>query len=234
MAYLAVDLAIIAILILFIWRSAVRGFVRTLIETVGGIIIICTAFSLSNSLAGYVYDNYMRSDIVNSIADTAKTTGLKSAEAVDEIWDSLPSVVRGAAAVGGFDKQSLSNVVGDTVNAGAEQVEQLVADNIVRPIVTGALSFIISLVLITVLMFLLHKIARWINSMFKLPLINSVNSALGGVLGAVKGALVVFALIVLISLLMRVFGNKFIFFTPEFIDKTHLFKLLYNLIPFGK
>ena len=46
MAYLAVDLAIIAILILFIWRSAVRGFVRTLIETVGGIIIICTAFSL--------------------------------------------------------------------------------------------------------------------------------------------------------------------------------------------
>ena len=172
----------------------------------------------------------MRSDIVNSIADTAKTTGLKSAEAVDEIWDSLPSVVRGAAAVGGFDKQSLSNVVGDTVNAGAEQVEQLVADNIVRPIVTGALSFIISLVLITVLMFLLHKIARWINSMFKLPLINSVNSALGGVLGAVKGALVIFALIVLISLLMRVFGNKFIFFTPEFIDKTHLFKLLYNLI----
>ena len=91
-----------------------------------------------------------------------------------------------------------------------------------------------SLLLIAVLLFLLHKLAYWINSMFELPIINSVNSVLGGVVGAVKGAVVIFALVVLISLIMQIFGEKFAFFTPEFIDKTHLFKLLYNLSPFGK
>ena len=234
MAYIAVDLVIIAIFALFIWRSAVRGFVRTLIETVGGIIIICTAFSLSNSLANYVYDSYMRDDIVSSIANTAQHAKLNTEAAVDDIWESLPSVVRGAAAVGGFDKDSLSDAIDKTVDGGTEKVELLVADTIVKPIVTGAISFIVSLLLIAVLLFLLHKLAYWINSMFKLPIINSVNSVLGGVIGAVKGAVVIFALVVLISLIMQIFGEKFAFFTPEFIDKTHLFKLLYNLSPFGK
>lgn len=234
MIYIAVDFAIIAIIALFIWRSAVRGFVRTLIETVGGIIIICAVFSLSNSFADYVYDSYIRGDIVSSIAETANTTGLKTSKAIDDIWQSLPSIVRGAAAVGGFDKEKLSVAIEDTVSGGAKKVESLVADNIVKPIVTGAISFIVSLLLITVMLFLLHKVARWINGMFKLPMINSVNAILGGAVGAVKGAVVIFALISLIWLLMRVFGDKFAFFTPEFIDKTHLFKLLYNLIPFGK
>lgn len=232
MIYIAVDLVIIAIFALFVWRSAVHGFVRTLIETVGSIIIICAAFSLSNTLADYVYDSYIREDIVNSIAETANTTGLQTAQAVDDIWDSLPSVVRCAADLGGFDKENLSAAIENTVSGGAEKVESLVADSIVKPIVTGAISFLISLLLITVLLFLLHKLAYWINSMFELPIINSVNATLGGVVGAVKGAVVIFALIALISLLMRIFDDKFAFFTPEFIDNTHLFLLLYNLIPF--
>lgn len=232
MAYIAVDLAIIAIFALFIWRSAVRGFIRTLVEVIGGIIIVITAFSISGLIADTVFDNCIRGDIVGSVADTVNDTQLKTADAVDEMWQSMPKIVQGAAKIGGLDKQKLSNDIADLIDNGGRSVEEFVADSIVKPIVTSALSFVISLVIIAVLMFLLRKAARWINSAFNIPILGSVNATLGGLLGAVKGLIVIFALIALISLLMQMFGNKFWFFTVEFVNKTHLFKLIYDLIPF--
>ncbi|MGN0557514.1 MAG: CvpA family protein [Acutalibacteraceae bacterium] len=230
-----IDAAVILIVAAFVWIQAKRGFVRTIIEVVGCIAAALIAFSAAGYLSNLVFDSTMRKGIVESVDQSIAENGSDSAaKAAEQIWDGLPAFVTGVAEHGGLDKAELARRIDKAVEGGSRDLGRIIADDLIKPIVTALMSFVFAIILFSVLMILVRKLALWVNKAFRLPVLGTMNKVLGGVLGFFKGCIIVFALTMLISLLMAVMNNDLGVFTPERIDATRIFKTLYALSPFTK
>lgn len=228
-----IDVSIIAIVALMVLLQAKRGFVRTIVELVGCVLAAVIAFSAASYIANAVYENNIRESVVESVSQTVEQSGKIDKTQIDDLWESLPQVVKIAAAGGGIDKDSIISGLDKAVKNGSGRVGEFLADDLIKPIVTSAISFVTAMILLAILMVLVRFIARKIDKVARLPILGTANAILGGVLGFLKGCVLIFLLIILISMLMPMFNNKIWFFTPQTIDKTHLFKILYTLSPFA-
>lgn len=230
-----IDVAVIALAALMIWLQARRGFLRTVIELVGYILAAVVAFSAASYIANEVYRNNIRESVVESVGMTVREQGgIVDKSKIDELWDSLPQIVKMAAVGGGIDKDSISDELDKAVESGSGKIGEFLADDLIKPIVTSAISFVIAMILLALLMILVRFIAVKINNLGKLPIVGTANALLGGALGFIKGCLLIYLIIILISMLMPLFSNKMWIFTPQTIDKTHLFRILYTLSPFAQ
>ena len=193
------------------------------------------AFSAASWIADEVYQNSIRDSVVQSASNTVlEQSGKVDKSQIDSFWDALPQVVKIAAAGGGIDKQSITKELDKAVQSGSGRIGEFLADDLIKPIATSAISFVTAKILLAILMFFVRIIARKINKLARLPIIGTANAILGGALGFIKGCVIIFLFIILLSMLMPMFSNKIWIFTPQTIDKTHLFKILYTLSPFVK
>lgn len=234
-AAIVVDAVLVFGVLLFVYLQAKKGFVRTLIECVGCFLALYVAFGLGGYISDMIYANTIRSGVASSINQTVEEKGKESIDsAVDAVYDIIPKFITNSAADSGFDRSTVERNVEKALMLDSFNAGETIADGVVKPVVTAIMTFGFSVVLSAVLMFLVHKLAKWINGLFRLPILHGVNSFLGGVLGFVKGVIIMFGVVILISIIINVFGYQFYIFTPKMIDKTYLFKIIYSLSPFGK
>ena len=57
-----------------------------------------------------------------------------------------------------------------------------------------------------------------------------VTHAMSGLIGLFKGAVIVFVIAVMVRLYVVLGSNKMLFFNHDAIDKTYIFKYIYNII----
>jgi uncharacterized membrane protein required for colicin V production len=229
------DLIIIAIIAIFVFTSAKRGFVRTVVELVGYFLAIYIAFTAGGILAESIYDFAIEPKIVESVADKISVSSETSTnEIVDEVWNSLPDFVVDTAENFNITSHTLKTTLEENVNnhSSSAKIAQNASTAIVRPIAVPLIKTILSIILFVVLMFFVRILARIINKAFSLPLIGSLNRTLGGVIGLLKGLIFAFVFVISILFIMSFFENGFLIFTNENIEKTYLFKFLAEFSPF--
>ncbi len=230
---LIVDICLLLIVALFVWQSAKRGFLRTLTEVVGCILAVVISFSLASFAAEKFYDNAVKPGIVESVNSTVNGTSTQAiGEAIDKAWSSVPSFITTLLVGDGYDKQTVTEKIEESVKQGSESIGEAVTDNIIKPIVTAAISFILAIIIFALLMVLVRFISKKVGLIKKIPLVGTANAVLGGVFGFFKGLIIIYALVVLISILMPMCQNKLWIFNAEMIGKSYLFKMLYELSPF--
>ncbi len=100
------------------------------------------------------------------------------------------------------------------------------------PIINQALAGLISVILVSVLFVVVKIISKAITKLFNLTIIGKINSFFGGVLGIAKGAIIAFAICLIITIIMYVKGEGFWIFNTETINSTYIFKRLMELSPF--
>ena len=190
------DLIVVAIIALFVYLSAKRGFVRTVIELVGYFLAIYLSFIISGAIADFTYNKVVEPAIVENISNKISTTTNESVDStVDIIWEALPEFVSKSAENFNVSKNSVKATVAEkyTSNLDTKDFVKTVAENSVKLIVVPLIKTICSVILFIILMFVVKILARVLNKMFSLPLIGGLNKALGGVIGLLKG--VIFATI---------------------------------------
>ena len=230
---LVIDLAIILIVALVVWRSAVHGFVRTVVELAGYILAATLAFSLAGYVADEIYERAVRPQVVSSVEQSlTDTENQVVSQQIDSIWNSLPSMVTGLAETFGVDREQIGAQLEESVQDGAVYTAEIVSDHILRPVIVNFIRVFCSALLFFLLMLLVRWIARLVNRVFRLPVLSSINSLLGGALGAVKGLVLVFVLTVVIGLAMSTMGGTFLCFNQTVIDQTFLYKFIYGFSPF--
>lgn len=221
MMWIILDVIVVAVMAYFIWSSAKKGFAKTVLELVAIFVAYFLASTFSGMIAGWVYDTYVGDSLVVSI----ETELNNAADAT--ITEVIPDyLVSGAQSLGIYD---------DIINSQKETAREtalLLGENVAKPVVTTLVRLISAAVIFIVSMFILKLIIRAVNKIFKLPLIRSVNSFLGGLLGIVKGSAAILLLCVVVSLISMFTEGGFLIFTPEYIDQTLLFKHIYNFNPF--
>ncbi|OJU09208.1 MAG: hypothetical protein BGN88_14760 [Clostridiales bacterium 43-6] len=222
---IVLDALLVLIVLFYIWRSAKRGFVRTIIEMVGYILSLVVAFSAAGYLSGQIYESFVRPSIVKSIeANLNDYDGNNVSNILNSVRNNIPSYMLTAA---NYDT-NVESVVAEEIQKSKGQAKEsaiAIADTLAKPAMIYILRIILIFVLFTILMFLVRFLAKSINRVFNLPILGTANQILGGVLGIVKGAVVVILLCALISISIKLFGDQG-FINQDIVNNTYLYRYI--------
>lgn len=230
MSYI-LDGIIILIILLGVFLSAKKGFVRTLIEVVGFVAAIVVAFTLSSPLANTIYDKMIEPSVVKTVEAVATDGAENASAAVDAVWSKMPAFITESSFFN-LSKDSITSTVQAETANGSAQLAQTVSDSFVAPAVTKLISVFISVILVIVLLFVVKILAKYLNKLFSFSIVGDINKTLGGLLGLVKGAAIAVIFCLVISLILSFTKNGFLIFTYDAINSSYIFKFLMGFSPF--
>lgn len=212
---IVIDLLLLAVLILFIFLGAKRGFVLTLCSVLAVIVALVGASLLSDVLTPKVADA-LQPHIEQTIRSSQQAQALDSA--ADPAQDAIQDLLVPLKELGGPYERAAQSVE-DAINAGrseaAVQLYASIAATIAAQMARGLIFSLSFLLLLAVWFF----VSRALNLVAKLPVLHSLNGALGGAAGAVKGLLVLFLAAWLLCSVTDTIP-------PETAQRTHLLSFL--------
>lgn len=225
------DGIIVLILLVFIFLSAKKGFVYTLIEVVGFVAAIVISFTFSSPLATTMYDNIIEPSVIKTVESLANDGVTQAAGAVDAMWNKMPAFITESSFFNLSKDNICTTVQSQTANGGA-QLAQSISESFIKPIATKMISVLLSVILVVALLFIVKILAKYINKLFTFSIVGDINKTLGGLLGLVKGAAVAMVFCLVISLVLSFTKDGFLFFTYDAINSSYLFKFLMGFSPF--
>ena len=203
------DLIIIILFILIVLIGVWKGAACMIIGLLMTFLSFIAASWLGKWLAGIIYRAHFAPAVSKSISEATGSTG--------NLFDDLP-----------WWAQNALNLSGESVSAGSDQITELV-NTVVEPIVTGALSIILTLVLFLIINFLAHGLLlKPLLTVFRLPVVNTVDKVIGGVIGAVEGVLVICMLAYILKLVLPYIETDVSFLNETTIYNSFIFYHFYN------
>lgn len=221
---MVLDIIVVAIIATLVIVGMCSGAIKTLFNLIGVLVAIIGAFILGNALSVWVYSTFFKPSILDGINSSIEQNG--ATQAIDNIINSIPDYIYNALSVTGVTKQSL---LSDTQSM-ADTAQGSIAGSIemvIGPIITSIISFFVIILLFLLLMIAIKFLVRIINLAFQLPILHTVNRALGAVLGFFEGVAVVYLLILLVKIILPSLGDEF-FINRQMIDESVLFKAFYS------
>ncbi|MGN1194412.1 MAG: CvpA family protein, partial [Acutalibacteraceae bacterium] len=188
----AIDAVLLAVFALSIVFAARKGFFKSLFDLAAYVIAILAARFISVAAAPTVFDQYFSPSIRQQLTDKLASSGaLDYSEKIEAAINSIPDSLSGMLEMIGIDKDAISAQV-SSAQLNGDNVISTLMDKVITPVGTAIIQLIIFVVLSIVLRLILQIVVRLLNNIVKkLPALKQMNSVLGGVLGAVKGLLVV-------------------------------------------
>lgn len=200
MSYYMIDLAILAALVLFFFQGRKKGFVLTLCGSLAVFVAFLGALILSNLLCGPV------GDLIQPALESGITQTLEERTDQDQ-WQlelhpddpqaaekpMLPieqalSALTDSTLVRAFG-ESLRTAVRDGLLKVTSSVGKTISGYLARELARMAL-FLISFILVLLAW---NILSRALDLAFRLPVLSTVNRTMGGLMGLVKGGLILFA-----------------------------------------
>lgn len=174
------DLCLIAIILIFALIGKRAGFVRTILNMVKGVVAAILSWFAGKFAAEFLFDQVIRQNLVKKFTESI-SNGMNTGESA-AVWNSLPRILRNALENTGISQENiLKNVTG-----GSEALANAAADA-VKSVTVSLLSLVLSLIFFFILLFLLSIIIKAICSIFKLPVLNTINSFAGFIFGLLLG-----------------------------------------------
>lgn len=190
------------IFIVAVIRGIKRGFMNQLISLVSTVVAVIIALMLCAPVANAAYDGLIEDKVCDKISATVEKSGADAA--TDLIVKNVPSFVTSSAKKVGLD---IGEVIdGAVVIDGnrADSIAKAINDKIARPFILVIVKIIAFLIIFAIVKILIGILAKALNIVAKLPVINKANKLLGGVVGAVKGAVFGGVIIYAISLFDKI------------------------------
>lgn len=106
-----------------------------------------------------------------------------------------------------------------------------IMDDIITPTVMIPLKAIVFCILFSLVMLILGIAANATKVINKIPVISSVNGAVGAILGLAEGLVIIVLLCIIIKLLTALCGDSLVFLNRNTIEKTYLFRIFYSFDP---
>lgn len=185
---LLIDLVLIAVLVLFAILGARRGFVLTLCSLLAVVVALVGADLLADTLAPRLADTLqprleqsIQESLENAVQETAQDgEGFSAVQAM--------AVLKEKGGIYQWAAGALEEALNDGITATAAQAVAAAAAAVAEQIARGLIfliGFLLVLLAWSILSHALDLVAR-------LPVLSSLNGTLGGVLGFIKGLLVLY------------------------------------------
>ena len=223
---IAIDIIIVLVLLFFIWSSARRGFVRTIIDIVGYILTMFVAFSISGTIANAAYDNFVKPSMSNAIEERLSQDSGKTAEQViSDAFDNMPSVITEAAENFGITKESTIDKYSGAIQNNTASAAEAITDYVAGPVIISIFTGVALLIILITLMCIVRVIARAANGVIsKIPIVGWLNKVLGAVMGVIKGGLIVILLCVVLTIILNLMQNG-----ADIISQSYILNFVNNV-----
>ncbi|MBQ7838839.1 MAG: CvpA family protein [Clostridia bacterium] len=181
-----IDIILIVVFAGCIIDGRKKGFVKMILSVAAAVIALFIAKEYAEPVANWINESFVHGRIVESISRAISDSVGSGAAA---IANALPGYIVRAAEAIGLSAKEITADLGSNVTSvqAAEQICTAVEGAFIVPAIKIVSFFIIFAIGSAVLNFA----ASFINGIFKLPLIKSVNKLLGAILGGVKGLIAV-------------------------------------------
>jgi|GEM_PF-700028 len=223
-----IDILLILILIACVWTGARRG----LVNGIAGLLVMIFAIFGAN----FVAKNYSREfrpafePFVNSFVDETiskiQFSGVRDESLAGDLEEgdkTDPAVY--TAAVKCLQKIGISSAsaknIAKRASDGIRDIGQDLKDSISSEVIKALCYLVVFIIAFILIIIIFTIIGTILNLAFRMPGLNAVNYALGGVLGLAKGIIIVCA----IACVIQYTG---ILLKPEVIAKTKVLKFIMN------
>lgn len=204
-----IDLILLAIMALIVFISVKSGFFKTLFDLVAYFLAFSFAKSLSPVLAQSAFDSFIRKGAQSYLEASLSTIGTTDyVTQAEQVIESIPEGLRGLMQILGYSEETITQQIASSDFNGANLVESIM-NTVVEPVGVALMQFILFVILAIVflvvgkiLVLLLNKIVK------KLPIIKRVNSLLGGILGLIKGAVLIIVVSAALSVIASASDNQ--------------------------
>lgn len=229
------DLLLVAAIVFYFARGWHKGFLSTLVQVVGYVLALCGAYIGSRALAETTYQLFIREKLVQSVSDALQNSAASAdiTATIGAVLEAVPKMLQGfvTSFFGGVD--GLAKEFGSTLSGAAESVSATIADQMLYPIIYTLLQALFFLLLFFAIMVIVRSLSKVFRGVRHIPLIGSINSLLGGILGLVQAAVIVLIIVMALNLLIGVTGDGIPYLNNEAIGETYLFRYVYDWNPIG-
>lgn len=225
------DVILLTVFVAFVFTAAKKGFMLSLLELIAVIAALSLSYQFSPVAAQTAYDNIVKENLIETVeTEIDENLNISSSTTQAEmVLDSMPGFMVSFASSVGIEMEEVKTKI-TSESFSTENLATELVEKVAQPIVVAALTAISFLLLSSVLMFALKWVAGVVSKLFKLPLLGTVNKALGGVLGACKGVMV----IIFISTILKVLFASGESEISAAVNGSYIVGLLDNINPFVK
>lgn len=188
-----IDLLLVVLAVVIIVLSARKGFVASCLDALSVVLSGFAAFKLFEPVAEWAYNLFIRDLVRTSFARALDdmSSNLSVSEKVSGMIGALPESAVKIAEGLGFNANSLIGSFNQSLAADKDALINAVTDKIAYNIMITVTEIIVFIALFVVACLLIRLFANFFSdNLKKIPVVGSADTLLGGVLGAVKGAIV--------------------------------------------
>ncbi len=193
---IALDIIIALIIVFTVWRSAAKGFIRTMFDMLKFAVSVICAIVFKNGLADIImksglYDK-ARETLQYELSDAISRAGqnISSEEMLKAFKNENPELVKLVESMGAnLDKTR--QAVENAAVTGSENLSEIAAKHILEPTMES-IAHILAFAAIFLAVFILLWIAeRILDTIFGLPVLHTLNRAGGVIVGVICAVLYV-------------------------------------------
>lgn len=188
---MALDIILAVVWIVFIALAAKKGFVHSLLEFASFAIAMVLAFQISAYLAPQIYENWLEPKVILMLQDALPKNGGTAAQQAQALLSGLPDEASSFAAAIGLNVEALAQQIKEMNLGSSGELSRVLADRVGGPIVIQMCKWILFSIFAVIISVVLRFLTKYVDKIFKLPVLKTANTALGAVLGGLKGLFVV-------------------------------------------
>ena len=200
---IAIDLLLCLCVLLFVISTAKKGFALTFFNILAFFGAFVLAAVIAKNLSGFIFDRFFAQSVIEKIENA--TSSIFSGSSAEEIKNFVSKEFPFL-----FNFSNISGLGIDTgaVSGAAAATATNIAETLIRPIFVSLISIILYIISLIICLPILRWIAKLISSIFTISLIGTINSILGGILGFVKGVVIVFLICSVAVFAMSIFVDN--------------------------
>lgn len=195
-----IDLLFCLIVLLFIVRTAKKGFALSLFNIIAFFGAFILSAIIAKNLSGYIFNAFFEESVIEKINSSATSffTNSTTEEITNFVSTEFPLLFNFSEISGlGINSEAIGNVSSATAS--------FISKNIIEPIFVSLISLFVYIISLVVCIPVLRFIAKRLAKVFTVSLVGKINSVLGGFLGVVKGIIVVFIICAATVMVMGLF-----------------------------
>lgn len=214
------DVIVVLIVVLATIAAVKKGFAYTLVNFAGYIVSLFAAFILSKPIANTICQKLIAPVVSDKLTQSIQSAGNDIAAGVDSYVQTLPDFAKGLFSFADYSTASGADVAGTVAS---------ISDNVIMPVIVNIVSILLFVILFSVFLFIVHKVADITKFVKHVPLIGFVNKILGAVMGVLKGLILAYLFFCVISLLSVWLGASVSFLSPGAVASSYTFGIMESI-----
>jgi uncharacterized membrane protein required for colicin V production len=212
------------IIFLCIRHCARQGLVRTILSLLAYFIAAAAARILSPLAAQFLYDHFVKDAMILFVGQELGDALASGQELVGQVLESLPAILRQYAPALA-DLEGIGYASLETTQLVDSLVDTVLKDPVMMLLRGLAFLLIFGLALIATLL-----IARLFTGLYKVPVIGTINTFFGGVVGALQAVLFLVLGSLALRLAISLTGGELIWLNARVMDETYIWRVFYSWI----